>query len=699
MAVALLATPAGIEVRGPGWTFPLTVSVLEVSGTRWGLQQTTEETAILTLGDRSGPGLRLRRPDVLTLEAFVPAGEDAIVARLLWERPEPVNLFRFELKLDAGHRALKNGWQSWSPAQGVDMQTWQQQEYGGVDRHASRHDPRATLSSEWFSAVSAGPARPELVLGFVTGAAQFGQVNFYGGGLVSAIAEGDGVPQVASEWLAIRFGRAQDELAGFFAQAAALGGARFPDTTEPGWCSWYYYWTSVTQADVEANLQALTGSPLQLVQIDDGWQQQIGDWEPGEKFPDGMAALAAQIREAGRTPGLWTAPFLARSDSRLAREHPDWLLRHPWGVPVVDRKHWGGDVYCLDTTHPAVLAWLEQTFARICREWGYRYIKIDFIYAAALPGVRHDPAATRVQAYRRGVEAIRRGAGDGVFVLACGAPLSATIGLAEGCRIGPDVMPAWEMDFGGGLLPACRNTMVRSAMHRRLWQSDPDCLLLRAEETALAQPQVELLTTVIGLSGGMVLDSDPWHRLPPERRALLDRLLPPGETAVPLDLMQRDVPALFALPGGEAVAVCNWGEATATFNVPLPQAEHHLYDVWARQYLGRRGGPVVPVAVPPRSGRLLSLCPAGPAAAVLYSSLHLTRRPASTWDAATGTLTILPTATASAGEVVVAPPDGRRLQGGVAAAGVAATYSEGADGLIHIALSSLQPGARLVLKF
>ncbi len=91
------------------------------------------------------------------------------------------------------------------------------------------------------------------------------------------------------------------------------------------------------------NLEALAATRPQLgvdlMQIDDGYQRAVGDWlETNEKFPRGLAPLAAEIRAAGFTAGLWTAPFCVVAESRLFGEHADWLLRSG-GVPLRGLLH------------------------------------------------------------------------------------------------------------------------------------------------------------------------------------------------------------------------------------------------------------------------------------------------------------------------------------------------------------------------
>ena len=94
-------------------------------------------------------------------------------------------------------------------------------------------------------------------------------------------------------------------------------------------------------------------------------------------------------------------------------------------------------------------------------------------------------------------------------------------------------------------LNAIRNSITRWWMHGRLWQNDPDCLLVRESETSLTPEEVRTLATVIAMSGGMVLDSDDLTRLSDERRQWLSMLLPAyGKAARPLDLFESEMPRL-----------------------------------------------------------------------------------------------------------------------------------------------------------
>src|SRR6185295_17667014 len=135
-----------------------------------------------------------------------------------------------------------------------------------------------------------------------------------------------------------------------------------------------------------------------------------------------------------------------------------------------------------------------------------------------------------------------------------------------------------------------RNTITRFWMHGRLWMNDPDCLLVREADTSLSGDEVRALTTVIGLSGGMVLDSDKLAAVSDARRDLISLLLPVyGRSATPIDLFQTpDLPSLFELDCGthRMLAVFNWSDESTEIEASLPRGRWHVFELWDREYVG-----------------------------------------------------------------------------------------------------------------
>ncbi len=103
-----------------------------------------------------------------------------------------------------------------------------------------------------------------------------------------------------------------------------------------GWCSWYQYYTHITPKNLLSNILKLqeikTDIPLELIQIDDGFEKAVGDWlECKRAFPEGLGPITSEIRAGGFTPGLWLAPFIVHPASEIYKKHPDMLLKNQPG--------------------------------------------------------------------------------------------------------------------------------------------------------------------------------------------------------------------------------------------------------------------------------------------------------------------------------------------------------------------------------
>ena len=264
--------------------------------------------------------------------------------------------------------------------------------------------------------------------------------------------------------------------------AAARGWATPPGPAPTVWCSWYQYFTDLTQADVIENVMAMDELELgfEVVQIDDGYQREIGDWlEPSSEFPD-LAGLVAQIRQRGRRAGIWVAPWLVGERSRLAAEHPDWLVRDDNATTVSAGFNWDQRLWVLDTTNERARDYIHAALQRFI-DLGVDYLKLDFLYAGALPGLRAD-GSDAIAAYRGLLADIRRWFPK-VYVVACGAPVMPSVGLVDAMRVSPDTAPHVLPSRGDFSAPGQASAMLtgraRRWQHDAWWTNDPDCLLAR----------------------------------------------------------------------------------------------------------------------------------------------------------------------------------------------------------------------------
>jgi alpha-galactosidase len=253
----------------------------------------------------------------------------------------------------------------------------------------------------------------------------------------------------------------------------------------PVWCSWYQYYERVTASDIAANLALLEplDLPVSVVQIDDGYELFPGDWLSARPGFGDLPGLVGRIRDTGRRAGIWVAPWLVGRSSALFAAHPDWVVSDPSsGEPVYAGRVVRDSCAALDLTHPAAAEYLGEVF-RAMRGWGIDYFKIDFCYAGAYSGRRHDPDISEISAYRDGLRLIRSAVGPSATLVACGAPTLASAGLVDAMRVGPDIAGRYEPPSGSPTEPsqrnATRNVIARAWQHGRLWINDPDCMMFR----------------------------------------------------------------------------------------------------------------------------------------------------------------------------------------------------------------------------
>ena len=372
--------------------------------------------------------------------------------------------------------------------------------------------------------------------------------------------------------------------------------ARVPDHVPTGWCSWYYFYNRVSEADIIANLQDMVANqhPAEYVQIDDGFQSYTGDWlVPNDKFPSGMKDLATRIRDSGYKPGLWLAPFVLHEDSATLRDHPEMALKTTAGQTFFVQT-WLGRCAVLDCTHPQSEAWLRNIIRTVVREWGYGYLKLDALSFAAcsasLAGY-HQPGTTAAANLRRGLEIIRDEAGGKTFILGCTCHFGPAIGLVDAMRVGPDVKEVWAAGPNPSVKHAMRLTLQRNWMHNRWWVNDPDCLIVRETDTELTEAEVRFLATGIALSGGMVVASDDLPKLNAARRDMALRLFPPpGVAADPVGARDGPVPSTWRsdLGGGRSlVGVLNWSDtARWVASSEILRPGEIAFDVWNGRQVG-----------------------------------------------------------------------------------------------------------------
>jgi len=414
----------------------------------------------------------------------------------------------------------RHGWQSWSLAAWVDLGEAPKPLFP-KERRPQADDPFLLDVAEWGSGLGALRLAEGKVL--LLGALDLGaRVLGREGLLLGRYAYGKG------RWV-LAYG-SEEEVFAAYARHLPRRLSRRPPRV---WCSWYSFYTRISEALLLSTLEEVAQFPFEVFQIDDGWQRALGDWEPNERFARGMAFLAERIREKGFRAGLWLAPFLVTPDSLLVRAHPEWILRDGDGRPIPAGFNWGKPLYALDSGNEEVLDHVAGLVRKV-RAWGYDYLKLDFLYAAALPGAEGEVR------YCKAMERIREEAGE-AYLLFCGAPILASLGLADGLRVGPDVAPYWDNEDRSFWLqdptgPGLRNAL-RTTLHR-LWlrenvQVDPDVAFFRSRFSLLSLEEMRL-QEAMGEITGFKATSDPPSWLSPEERERLWAFLSRDKEVKPL---------------------------------------------------------------------------------------------------------------------------------------------------------------------
>lgn len=277
-----------------------------------------------------------------------------------------------------------------------------------------------------------------------------------------------------------------------------------------GYTSWYNYYQKINEEIILRDLKALDNR-FNLFQIDDGYETFVGDWldvDP-KKFPNGLEPIVKEIHSRGYKAGLWLAPFVAETKSKLFNEHKDWFVKQK-GKPIKAGGNWSGH-YCLDLYNEEVRDYIRKCLEHYMK-MGFDFFKLDFLYAAGLPRYK---GKTRCMAQKESYDFLREVLKD-KLVLGCGANLLNSWGSFDYLRIGPDVSLSFDdvayMRLFHRERPSTKvtlqNTIYRSIYDQRLFANDPDVFLLRDTNIGLSFEQRKALTTINALFGSVLMTSD-----------------------------------------------------------------------------------------------------------------------------------------------------------------------------------------------
>jgi hypothetical protein len=372
--------------------------------------------------------------------------------------------------------------------------------------------------------------------------------------------------------------------------------ARVAVDTPIGWWSWTAFYGGINEGETLANAdwqaEHLKALGYKYFQIDEGYQYARGEYATANatQFPDGLRFVGNRITADGLTFGIWTGPFEVTSRAWVYEHHRDWLVHNAKGEPIRNREVWDQKtdvLYTLDTTNPGAQEYLRQTYRTLVREWGVRFIKLDFMDTTAIEGYRYRPNTTALEAQRIGLQIIRDTVGEDVVLDKDGSPMLNAVGLVDTGRISTDTAHAFQAtkEAGPGIA-------ARFYMHRNFFVNDPDAFNTTAQafpdirrelsaslELAAAQASIALSA----VSGGMYEIGDDMTVLgsQKDRLALVENadllaMAKIGRASVPIDLMtyadEDEQPGIFFLPESprqSILTVFNWTKSPQSHTLKL----------------------------------------------------------------------------------------------------------------------------------
>lgn len=411
-----------------------------------------------------------------------------------------------------------------------------------------------------------------------------------------------------------------------------------------GWWSWTAYYFGLNQGAAMTNAQLLSEHLKDLgytfFHIDEGYQYARGEYTTANlaNFPDGMKALEHKVQALGLVPGIWTAPFEVSERSWVYQTHKDWLLHNTQQQPIhagfviyePEEKKQLDALYILDVTNPGAQNYLRQTY-RTLRDWGIRYIKLDFMDDAAVEGDYFRNHTTALEAQRIGLQLIREAVGEDVILDKDGSPMLNPVGIVDTGRISQDTGHTFEASRD-----AATGIAARYYMNRNFFISDPDAFTVSRQtvdeqewhggKRPLTLDEARVSIALAAVAGGMfeigddltTLFQDADRMALVQNRNLIDmaRL---GRASTPLDLMtyapEDAIPSAFLLHESKRQTVLtlfNWTDKERPrhfgfSDLGLPSGKYEVLDIFGGNTSVPQNEDSISFTLAPRSVRMLKI--------------------------------------------------------------------------------------------
>jgi alpha-galactosidase len=180
---------------------------------------------------------------------------------------------------------------------------------------------------------------------------------------------------------------------------------RFRHAPRPTYLNtWEAAYFDVDEAKVLSLADTAKQIGVDMLVLDDGWfdgrdddTSSLGDWRADPvRFPNGIPALAAQLKAKGLKFGIWFEPEMVNPKSQLYAAHPDWILHVPARTPSRGRHQ-----LTLDLSRADVQDYLFGVIDAVLSCGDVDYVKWDMnrtmteVGSAGLPKARQPETAHR----------------------------------------------------------------------------------------------------------------------------------------------------------------------------------------------------------------------------------------------------------------------------------------------------------------
>ena len=349
---------------------------------------------------------------------------------------------------------------------------------------------------------------------------------------------------------------------------AATHGSRTSMGALSGWNSWNFKDKATAGAELQAMVAEVQASAGRLrpdvIQVETGFKDAARPAEVSFMFPEGLKFYADRIATTGARPGI----FLQLQPSGGGRRYAD---QQSWDRLVANAR------------------WAVRN--------GFTFLKVHCTGVTIRPGAY--PDKTPFAVFREGFERVREAVGDETcLVYVDRQPSRATVGLVDSSRTGVNALRKSVRNAIDDLLRSCH-------LNGRWFTVDGDMYYMGTQVENLSKvsggwPLVRTWLSMVGLSGGMAVTSDPWHwdSFKPYWRNV-EVLAPPArERAEVLDLgTARKWPRLVGhvvRDWGSSTVALLWNPSRSEQTISLefeqagmdPNRRYAVWSFWENRYLG-----------------------------------------------------------------------------------------------------------------